>query len=347
MTAGPRRASVSGMRVLVTGVAGFIGSTLTETLIARGDTVVGVDNFNSFYDPAIKEANVREIEAKSGPNRFRLVRADIVRDQPALSAIFEHEATRPDVICHLAAWAGVRPSIADPLMYQQTNVEGTLRLLELARKHRVKPFVFASSSSVYGARRKVPFSEDDRVDDPISPYAATKKAGELLGYTYHYVHGLRFLALRFFTVYGPRQRPEMAIHLFARRILDGEPIVIHGDGSSSRDYTYVDDCIRGVVAAIDRAHQIEGYRIYNLGCSDTVTLSRLVELLERATGRKAEVRYADDQVGDVPVTYADISRARSELGYQPSTKISEGIEKFVAWLESRRASGSFRRVELV
>lgn len=328
------------MRVLVTGAAGFIGSHVTEVLIARGDTVVGVDNFNTFYDPAIKEANIREIEAKSPSSSFRLVRADIVRDHAALSAIFEQEATRPDVICHLAAWAGVRPSIANPMIYQEVNIEGTLRLLELARRHRIRPFVFASSSSVYGARQKVPFSEEDRVDDPISPYAATKKAGELLGYTYHHLHGTRFISLRFFTVYGPRQRPEMAIHMFARKIMDGEVLTLNGDGSSSRDYTYVDDIARGVVASIDRAHQKEGYRIYNLGCSDTTTLAELVQHLENAVGKKAVVRYAEDQPGDVPRTFADVSRARAELGYDPSTRISDGIPRFVRWLERRRATST-------
>jgi UDP-glucuronate 4-epimerase len=323
------------MRVLVTGAAGFIGSSLTEALLARGDFVVGVDNFNTFYDPALKEANIREVEARYGSSNFRLVRADIVKDERAMSAIFENDSTRPDVVCHLAAWAGVRPSILDPLCYQQTNIEGTLRLLELARRHRVRPFVFASSSSVYGARRHVPFHEDDRVDDPISPYAATKKAGELFGYTYHHVHGVRFTGLRFFTVYGPRQRPEMAIRLFASRILSGEPLVINGDGSSSRDYTYIDDCVKGVVAAIDLTHREDGYRIYNLGCSDTTTLARLVELLEGAIGKKAVIQHGDDQPGDVPVTYADITRAKVELGYSPSTKVTEGIPRFVAWLMKR------------
>jgi UDP-glucuronate 4-epimerase len=327
------------MRVLVTGVAGFIGSSVTEALLARGDAVVGVDNFNTFYDPGIKEGNIREIEAHYGSSSFRLVRADIVKDERAMNAIFENEATRPEVICHLAAWAGVRPSILDPLCYQENNVEGTVRLLELARKHRVKPFVFASSSSVYGARRHVPFHEDDRVDDPISPYAASKKAGELFGYTYHHVHGTRFTALRFFTVYGPRQRPEMAIHLFARRILDGEPVVINGDGSSSRDYTYIDDCAKGVLGAIDRTAREDGYRIYNLGCSETTTLNRLVELLQSALGKKAIIRHGEDQPGDVPLTFADITRARAELGYNPATKVTDGIPRFAAWLIGRR-SGS-------
>jgi UDP-glucuronate 4-epimerase len=225
------------------------------------------------------------------------------------------------------------------MIYQSTNVEGTTRLLEIARRHGIAPFVFASSSSVYGARTEVPFREDDRVDDPVSPYAATKKAGELIGYTYHHLFGIRFLALRFFTVYGPRQRPEMAIHLFASRILDGQPLTINGDGSSSRDYTYIDDCVRGVVAAIDRAHRTPGYRIYNLGESETTTLLDLVRILEASIGKKALIEHRPDQPGDVPRTFADVSRARSELGYEPTTKVHDGIPKFVAWLARRRAEG--------
>jgi UDP-glucuronate 4-epimerase len=322
------------MRVLVTGAAGFIGSAVSEALCARGDEVVGVDNFNDFYDPAIKEANIREVEA-SAQGRFKLVRADVVRAKEALQATFE--AGPLDAICHLAAWAGVRPSIQRPLVYQANNVEGTMRLLEQAREHGVKPFVFASSSSVYGARKEVPFHEDDRVDDPISPYAATKKAGELIGYTYSHLFGIHFTALRFFTVYGPRQRPEMAISLFTQRIEDGVPIQFHGDGESSRDYTYIDDCVKGVLAAIDRTVRTPGYRIYNLGCSSTTSLAELVAQIERALGKKAKLDRVPDQPGDVPLTYASIDRARAELGYEPSTPVSEGIPKFVEWFRRRRS----------
>ena len=322
------------MRVLVTGAAGFIGSSVSEALCARGDEVIGVDNFNDFYDPAIKEANVREVEA-AAQGRFKLVRADVVKGKEALEATFE--GTRPDAICHLAAWAGVRPSIQRPLVYQSNNVEGTVRLLELAREYQVKPFVFASSSSVYGARKQVPFHEDDRVDDPISPYAATKKAGELLGFTYHHLFGTHFTALRFFTVYGPRQRPEMAIHLFTRQIAEGIPIKFHGDSKSSRDYTYIDDCVKGVVAAIDRSVRMPEYRIYNLGCSATTSLAELVAQIERALGRKAILDRVPDQPGDVPLTYASIERAQAELGYDPKTPVSEGIPKFVAWFRKRHA----------
>ncbi len=326
------------MRVLLTGAAGFIGSSVTEALLARGDDVVGVDSFNAFYDPAIKEANVREVEASArlpGRGRFELVRACVVDDEPALRALFADPARRPDAVCHLAAWAGVRPSIQHPLVYQRHNVEGTLRLLELAREAGVRPFVFASSSSVYGARTEVPFSEEDRVDDPVSPYAATKKAGELLGFTYAHLFGLSFVGLRFFTVYGPRQRPEMAIHLFARAILEGRPLRFHGDGSSSRDYTYIDDCVAGVVAAIDRAARVPGYRIYNLGGSETTSLAELVAMLEAAIGRAAILDRQPDQPGDVPRTFADVRRAREELGYDPRVPVSEGIPRFVRWLRAR------------
>ncbi len=326
------------MKVLLTGAAGFIGSSVADALIQRGDTVLGVDNFNEFYDPSIKEANVAEVKKKDRAGRFQLVRADLVTEAPIIEALFQDPETRPDVVCHLAAWAGVRPSIQKPLVYQSNNVEGTNRLLELSRRFEVRPFVFASSSSVYGARKQVPFREDDRVDDPISPYAATKKAGELLGYTYHHLFGTHFIGLRFFTVYGPRQRPEMAIHLFADRILDGRPIKLFGDGSSSRDYTYIDDCVSGVVASIDRSTTTSGYRIYNLGKSETTTLDELVRTIEEAADKTAIIEREDDQPGDVPRTFADVSRARAELGYDPKTPVTVGIPKFVDWLKKRRKS---------
>lgn len=327
------------MRVWVTGAAGFIGSSVSDALVARGDEVIGLDNFNAFYDPAIKEKNVRDVRAaaEGAPGSFRLIRADLVKDA-SLDALFADPATRPDAICHLAAWAGVRPSIQNPMIYQSTNVEGTLRLLELCRQYGVKGFAFASSSSVYGARKEVPFRETDMVDDPISPYAATKKAGELLGYTYAHLHDIHFVGLRFFTVYGPRQRPEMAIHLFAQRILDGEPIRMHGDGTSSRDYTYIDDIVAGVLGAIDRAYTTPGYRIYNLGNSETTTLASLIAQIEEACGVKAIIEAHPDQPGDVPRTFSDISRAKAELGYDPQTPVREGVPKFVAWLKARRAS---------
>ena len=326
------------MRVLVTGAAGFIGSWVSEALLRRGDSVVGVDNFNAFYDPAVKETNAREVEATAtmGTGEFRLVRADIVTSD-AIERLFENSESRPDVVCHMAAWAGVRPSIVNPMVYQKTNVEGTMRLLELCRHHDVRSFVFASSSSVYGARKQVPFREEDPVDDPISPYAATKKAGELLGHTYAHLFGLRFVGLRFFTVYGPRQRPEMAIHLFAQRIFDGVPIQLFGDGSSSRDYTYIEDITAGVLAAVDRARGTDGYRIYNLGGSETTTLAELIDHLEAACGRKAQIEHHPEQPGDVPRTFADVERARRELGYAPKVPVREGIERFVEWLQIRRS----------
>lgn len=325
------------MRVLVTGAAGFIGSSVSEALVARGDEVVGLDDFNPYYDPAIKRGNVEEVKRAPGGERFRMIEADL-RNPDAVDRVFGDPGTRPDVVCHLAAWAGVRPSIRDPVLYSDVNVTGTTRLLEKCRELGIRPFVFASSSSVYGARTKVPFHEDDRVDDPISPYAATKKAGELIGYTYQHLHGIRFVGLRFFTVYGPRQRPEMAIHAFARRILDGEPIRMFGDGSTSRDYTYIDDIVTGVVASIDRAATTDGYRIYNLGCGRTTRLGDLVQLIEEAVGKPANIERLPEQPGDVPTTFASVDRARVELGYAPTTPPAEGIPRFAGWLKKRGLS---------
>ncbi len=326
------------MRVLVTGAAGFIGSWVSQALIRRGDEVVGVDNFNAYYDPSIKEANIAEVQNEaqsSGSGQFTLIRGDML-EASTLRPLFENPKARPQVICHLAAWAGVRPSIQNPLLYQKTNVEGTLSLLEWARQFEIRPFVFASSSSVYGARTEVPFTEDDAVDDPISPYAATKRAAELMGYTYHHLFGTRFSALRFFTVYGPRQRPEMAIHRFARCVLEGAPITVFGNGQAARDYTFIDDCVQGVVAALDQAYAEDGYRIYNLGNSKTTSLRELVEVIERVTGKKARIQREPDQPGDVPLTCAHIGRAQSLLGYNPQTGMEEGIQKFVAWLRRAR-----------
>jgi UDP-glucuronate 4-epimerase len=314
-------------RILLTGGAGFIGSHVTEALLARGDRVTVLDNFNDFYDPAIKRANLAHVRGAE------VVTGDI-RDAALVARLFASGAF--DAVIHLAAMAGVRPSIQDPLHYEDVNVRGTLILLEELRRRSRTRFVFASSSSVYGDRARVPFREDDDIHHPVSPYAATKRAGELHAWTYHHLYGIATSCLRFFTVYGPRQRPEMAIHLFAKKILDGEPITIHGDGTSSRDYTYIEDCVQGVIASIDRAATTDGYRIYNLGCSDTTKLADLVAYLERALGKKAELRHAPDQPGDVPLTYADVSRARAELGYNPTTKIEAGVEKFARWLLRRR-----------
>ena len=312
-------------RYLVTGGAGFIGSHTTERLLARGDEVVVLDNFNDFYDPAIKRANAALL------GRARVVTGDI-RDREAIGRLFDEG--RFDGVVHLAAMAGVRPSLKDPLHYEDVNMRGTITLLEEARRRPGQRFVFASSSSVYGARDAVPFSEMDDIPHPVSPYAATKRAGELMCYTYHHLFGVPVAALRFFTVYGPRQRPEMAIAKFTKSILAGEAIPFFGDGSTRRDYTYIDDIVDGVVAALDRC---EGYEIYNLGESATTTLTELVEGLERALGCKARLDRQPNQPGDVPLTCADVSKARSKLGYRPKTTVTEGLSRYVEWY--RRTGG--------
>jgi UDP-glucuronate 4-epimerase len=295
-------------------------------LLSRGDDVVAIDSFDDFYDSAVKRRNISGVLSRP---RFRLVEGDI-RD---FNAVDEALQCRPDAIVHLAARAGVRPSMAQPMLYQDVNVRGTLTLLEAVRTLRGVRFVFASSSSVYGNAAKVPFSEDDRVDEPISPYAATKRSGELLCYTYHHLFGMPVTCLRFFTVYGPRQRPDLAIHQFVRLIEDGGPLTVFGDGSMSRDFTYVDDIIDGVVRAVDRC---AGFRIYNLGESQPVSVQELVRLIEEATGKRATVNYAPPQPGDVDRTYADVTRACRELDYRPSTDICTGLRRFVDWFRSER-----------
>ena len=317
-------------KILVTGAAGFIGSHLCERLLSRGDAVVGVDNFDTFYEPAIKRDNLKTCAAHQS---FTLCEGDI-RDERFVRSVVSDGV---DVLVHLAARAGVRPSIEAPLLYQDVNVTGTCVLLEAARACGVRRFVFASSSSVYGNNRKAPFCETDHVDNPISPYAATKKAGELIAHTYAHLYGMDMTCLRFFTVYGPRQRPDLAIHKFTKMIENGEPIPVFGDGSTRRDYTYIDDIIDGTVRAIDRCSR---YRIYNLGESQPVVLSDLIRAIEDALGKKAEIRRLDPQPGDVDQTYADISLARSELGYNPSTDIAVGLGRFVAWFRDRAARGA-------
>ncbi len=314
------------MKILLTGGAGFIGSHFAEALLQEGHEVISIDNLNSFYDPAIKQRNLEEIKSKSQQGgTFLDLRGDI-RDKHFIEDVFQTHV--PDEIVHLAAMAGVRPSIEDPLTYQTVNIEGTMNLLEAMKKFDVKKMIFASSSSVYGNNPKVPFSEDDNVDFPISPYAATKKAGELICYTYHHLYDFTIVALRFFTVYGPRQRPEMAIHKFTRLIDEGSPVPMFGDGTSQRDYTYIDDIIDGM----KRARTIEkGYHIYNLGESRTTSLRDLIRLIEKALGKKATIQSLPHQPGDVNITYADIRRARRELGYAPTTSMEEGIKKFVDW----------------
>jgi UDP-glucuronate 4-epimerase len=323
---------MSYRNILVTGGAGFIGSHLCDRLLAEGGWRVHVvDDFNDFYDPELKRANVR---AHAGRDDYRLREADI-RDRDALARLFGE--TEFDTVVHLAARAGVRPSLSEPLLYSETNIAGTLNLLELARARGVRQFVFGSSSSVYGINAKVPFSEDDPTRQPISPYAATKAAGELLCHTYSHLYGLRCVALRFFTVYGARQRPDLAIHKFARLISRGQPIPVFGDGTTRRDYTYVDDIIAGVRAAID--YEATQFEAVNLGESRTVELRELISLLERELGRRAVIDRQPPQPGDVPQTFADISKARRLLGYDPQTQIEEGIRRFVEWFGKTRDRG--------
>jgi UDP-glucuronate 4-epimerase len=312
------------MNFLVTGGAGFIGSHVCEQLLRSGHAVWALDDLNPFYDPQLKRRNLREVQAVAKP--FAFVEGDLtnraVLDELLASVKF-------DQVIHLAARAGVRPSLEEPALYQRVNVEGTVNLLEAARLSGVKKIVIASSSSVYGVNSKVPFSESDPIFSAISPYAASKLACEALGHVYHHVYGLDVVMLRFFTVYGPRQRPDLAIHKFARLIQAGKPIPVFGDGSTARDYTYITDILHGVMACTQKEF---GFEIFNLGESQTVKLNRLVELLEAALGRKAVIARHPLQPGDVPLTCADISKAREKLGYNPRVKVEQGIPLFVNWL---------------
>ena len=311
------------MKVLITGGAGFIGSHLGERLIARGDEVVVLDNFNDFYDPAIKRRNVEEALGDS-----RVVVGDL-RDRELVDELIDEGF---EAVVHLAAMAGVRPSVEDPLLYEDVNVRGTLHLLEALKRNPTTRFVMASSSSVYGGNQVVPFSELHEIHHPVSPYAATKRATELLAYTHHHLYQIPTTCLRFFTVYGPRQRPEMAIHKFVRLLLAGEPIPFFGDGETRRDYTYIDDIIDGVVRAIDRC---EGYEVYNLGESQTTSLSELVALLGELCGVEPVLNRLPMQPGDVVITYADVSKARRMLDYAPATTVREGLGHFLEWYRSR------------
>ena len=314
-------------RILITGGAGFIGSHLASHLLREGGwDITIVDDLNDFYSPDIKQANLRAI---GSPGDYRFVKADI-RSSDDLRAIFDE--TSFDKIVHLAARAGVRPSLLEPKLYTETNVNGTLNLLELAREYEVPHFVFGSSSSVYGVNSKVPFSEYDPVVHPISPYAATKAAGELFCHTYSHLYGTRTIGLRFFTVYGARQRPDLAIHKFSRQISDGKAIQVFGDGTTRRDYTYIDDIIQGVRAAIDYEDSMN--EVFNLGESETTELNRLIELIEENLGKQAVIDRQPMQPGDVPVTFADISKARKLLNYNPTTKIDQGMPKFVEWFKT-------------
>ncbi len=306
--------------VLVTGAAGFIGSHAAEALRSAGHKIIGLDNFCDFYDRRWKEANLKTANLE--------VEEIDITDGPAISRLIAK--TKPYAILHLAAMAGVRPSIERPVYYSKINVEGTTQLLQAAVENKVQKFLFASSSSVYGNQKKVPFSEDDDVNEPISPYAATKRAGELICHSYWHLYRLPIACLRFVTVYGPRQRPDLAIHKFTRLIAAGKPIPIFGDGSSSRDYTYVSDITSGILAALER---IDRYRIYNLGGSEPVTLSHLVSELEKALGKKAIIERKLPQPGDVERTYADLTRSTAELEYRPRTPLHDGLKKFVSWFK--------------
>ncbi len=315
--------------ILVTGGAGFIGSHLCERLLRDGVHVICIDNFDSFYDPDIKIKNV-EAMTKKFPDLFELVTGDI-RNPDHLKGIFQKNQI--EFVVHLAARAGVRPSITDPLLYQDVNIRGTIVLLETCKAHGIKNFIFASSSSVYGENQRVPFKEEDLDIQPISPYGATKRAGELLCYSYHHLSGMNIACLRIFTAYGPRQRPEMAIHKFTRLIDQGEKIPIYGDGSSRRDYTYIDDLIEGILGVI-QYHK--GFEIYNLGESQTTSLKELIRLIEEAFGKKANIEMLEFQPGDVSVTYADVSKAKRMLKYHPKTDMKEGIKRFVEWYKKER-----------
>jgi UDP-glucuronate 4-epimerase len=314
-------------KILLTGGAGFIGSHVARRLLARGERIVALDDFNDFYAPRLKRENAAGLALDPG---WKLVEGDI-RDADLVERLFRDE--RFDAVIHLAARAGVRPSLKEPILYEDVNCIGTLRLLEAARHHGPANFVFASSSSVYGINEKVPFAESDPVDLPISPYATTKRAGELLCFNYSHLYGLRTSCLRFFTVYGPSQRPEMAIAKFTDLLARGESVPLYGTGQSRRDYTYIDDIVDGVVAALDLAPQFE---IFNLGGSQTTALIDLVHWLAAELGVEPRVEMLPEQPGDVPITFADVTKAREMLGYEPKVPIREGLRRYVAWYRERR-----------
>jgi UDP-glucuronate 4-epimerase len=311
------------MTVLVTGGAGFIGSHLCEHLLANGHRVVCLDNFDDFYDPLLKERN---IAVALSNNAFHFIRGDI-RDEAVLRGIFGRFAI--DAVAHLAAKAGVRPSIQHPEIYMDVNVQGTVRLLEAMRQAKVKRLLFGSSSSIYGNQVKMPFSETDDVSQPISPYAASKHSGELLCHVYHHLYGLEVACLRFFTVYGPRQRPDLAIHKFTQLALSGQPIPLYGDGLTRRDYTYVADIVRGIAQAMEMPGLT--YEIVNLGAGRPVSLLDLVRAVEEALGKPLDIRFLDKQPGDVEQTWADIEKAGRLFGYSPSVSLQEGVGRFMAW----------------
>jgi UDP-glucuronate 4-epimerase len=316
--------------IIITGAAGFIGSHLAAAFIERGHRIVGIDNFDPFYDRRDKERNVAELEG----DRFELIEADIC-DREAMRQAFE--TRQPVGVAHIAALAGVRPSIEAPQRYARANVDGLVSILDAARSVECRRILFASSSSVYGNNRKVPFAETDDVSQPISPYAATKRAGELICHAYSHLFGQAIAALRFFTVYGPRQRPDLAISKFMRLVAQGEPIPMFGDGSTSRDYTYIDDIVAGILAAWERTGEADGgfFRIYNLGGSQPVTLKEMIDAIGRVSGRTPAIRQLPMQPGDVDRTFADLSRSTAELGYEPRTPFDEGLAHQWRWLVER------------
>ena len=314
------------MKILVTGGAGFIGSHLVERLLADGHEVAILDDFNDFYDPEIKRGNIAAVEDK-----ITVHKADL-RDASAVKTVFH--SGKFETVIHLAARAGVRPSISQPQLYYDTNVDGTLHLLEAARAVGIDRFIFASSSSVYGLAKTVPFSEDLHLTQTVSPYAATKIAGEFLCSTYSHLYRMRIVVLRFFTVYGPRQRPDLAIHQFTRRISEGQAIDQFGDGTTRRDYTYIDDIIQGVMASLGYDGPL--FDIFNLGESETIPLKDLIAAIEETLGRKATINLLPEQPGDVPLTCADISKARRLLGYEPTTPLRVGLPRFVEWFHETR-----------
>lgn len=316
-----------GQHILLTGGAGFIGSHVAERLLGRGDRITILDDFNDFYDPARKRRNIERVRAAG---EIDLVEGDI-RDKTLVEGLFESGSF--DGVIHLAARAGVRPSLEEPILYEEVNCIGTLHLLEAARAHGPEVFVFGSSSSVYGINKRVPFSETDAVDQPISPYATTKRTGELLCFNYHHLYDMKISCLRFFTVYGPAQRPEMAIHKFTDLIARRQPVTMFGDGSSQRDYTYIDDIVDGVVASLDVAPAFE---IINLGGSETTKLADLIHWIAGELEVEPRIEYLPDQPGDVPITYADVGRAGQVLGYSPKVPIREGLKRFVAWYQDSR-----------
>jgi UDP-glucuronate 4-epimerase len=317
------------VNILVTGAAGFIGSHVCEYFIKQKHSVVGIDNFDPFYSRKIKNLNLEQLLLNKN---FQFYETDI-RDKAALNSIFS--SNKIEIVIHLAAKAGVRPSIESISEYYDVNVNGTVNLLESMKTYGVMKMLFASSSSIYGNNTKVPFSENDRVDNPISPYASTKKSGELLSHVYSHLYNFDITCLRFFTVFGPRQRPDLAIHKFTKLIDEGIPIPFYGDGNTSRDYTYIDDIVNGISCALN---SLGGYRIYNLGESSVINLKKLVETIEKLLGKKAILKFLPLQPGDVKTTYADISKARNEIGYAPKFDIEMGIVEFIKWYEKNKTS---------